>query len=781
MWLPQRRPAKNQYVDFRRVFNIDSIPNTVSLHISVDSDYELYVNGTPAGWNQFPNMPRRKTFNTHHVGPLLRPGRNCIAVRAYYCGETFLTYAPGKPGLILALEQGRNSPLVTDDRWRCRPTRSYRSGPMPKVTIQLAYTAQYDARREDDWLDPAYDDGAWRHAAELAPPVAEHWQSLMARALPQLTLGTPRTTQIVAVGHCRRTRQYASPALSIQHDELVTLPWQTLTIDPTADPGHGSAQLGPDTPSLTFRRPPPGRGLFILFDLQQQEAGLLQLDVDAPAGTVLDIAHGEHLDDLRVRAAVGGRNFADRYICRAGRQTWTFPFRRLAGRYLQVHIPRLTRPVTFRQLTLQPTDYPFKPLGTFHCSDDQLNRIWEVSGRTLQLCAHEHYEDCPWREQVLYGFDSRLQALFGYYAFGETQLPAVCWDLLGSTLRRDGLLGIGAPSDRPITIPSFSLHWIIAVYELFLYSGSSDLVRAQFDRVCIILDAALRRIHRNGLIPNSQGKDHWHFYEWTTGLAGEYPQGKTSQTSKRFDAVYNLLLIEALRGAASLAKQLKAPQAGTYLRAATTIQKAFHSGFWDHTRNAYASFRTGKKLTSQAQLTQALALLCRATPDASHKRRLQHALIHDQTLIPAEISSLAFLYQALLAAPSKDITWVLNDVRRVFGHMLRAGATSFWEALDGPNAFQYAGSLCHGWSAVFPFIAGAHLLGVRPIQPGFRQFIVEPLAGNLAHAQGQVPTPEGPIKVTWRRHGDQLMLRVRHPKNLEMKIPPAIQKKVKLI
>lgn len=37
---------------------------------------------------------------------------------------------------------------------------------------------------------------------------------------------------------------------------------------------------------------------------------------------------------------------------------------------------------------------------------------------------HEHYEDYPWREQALYAFDSRNQALYGYYAFGNYDFAA---------------------------------------------------------------------------------------------------------------------------------------------------------------------------------------------------------------------------------------------------------------------------------------------------------------------------------------------------------------------
>ena len=44
--------------------------------------------------------------------------------------------------------------------------------------------------------------------------------------------------------------------------------------------------------------------------------------------------------------------------------------------------------------------------------------------------------------------------------------------------------------------------------------------------------------------------------------------------------------------------------------------------------------------------------------------------------------------------------YILSDIDRKYGKMLDAGATSFWETIDGGDAFTKAGSLCHGWSAI---------------------------------------------------------------------------------
>ena len=65
-----------------------------------------------------------------------------------------------------------------------------------------------------------------------------------------------------------------------------------------------------------------------------------------------------------------------------------------------------------------------------------------------------------------------------------------------------------------------------------------------------------------------------------------------------------------------------------------------------------------------------------------HRKRRRHSF-------RPESEALARRRQDLRA-----LAWILP------GCMLALGATSFWETIDGGDAFSKAGSLCHGWSAV---------------------------------------------------------------------------------
>ena len=67
----------------------------------------------------------------------------------------------------------------------------------------------------------------------------------------------------------------------------------------------------------------------------------------------------------------------------------------------------------------------------------------------------------------------------------------------------------------------------------------------------------------------------------------------------------------------------------------------------------------------------------------------------------ASLSMLCFKYDALLET-GKTIykEYILKDIAAKYSVMLDNGATSFWETETGEKDFEYAGSLCHGWSAL---------------------------------------------------------------------------------
>lgn len=55
------------------------------------------------------------------------------------------------------------------------------------------------------------------------------------------------------------------------------------------------------------------------------------------------------------------------------------------------------------------------------------------------------------------------------------------------------------------------------------------------------------------------------------------------------------------------------------------------------------------------------------------------------------------------------------------------------------------------------------ILGVKPDGDGWESVIIKPYTADLESAQGIVPTPRGPISVSWKKEQSQLILDARLP------------------
>ena len=81
-------------------------------------------------------------------------------------------------------------------------------------------------------------------------------------------------------------------------------------------------------------------------------------------------------------------------------------------------------------------------------------------------------------------------------------------------------------------------------------------------------------------------------------------------------------------------------------------------------------------------------------------KELAERIIHDKSLIQVTLSMNTFYYDALLKVEPSYKAFIVNDMRKKYGNMLKQGATTFWETEKGWEDFGGAGSLCHGWSAI---------------------------------------------------------------------------------
>ncbi len=735
----------HRVVIFRRRFTLAHTLAKPIYRIAADSDFIAAVDGCEFCRGQFIDDPSRKSWNSGALASLAA-GEHLIAVKVYFCGENFASYAPGRPGFYFELRDEYSDFVLDGDAgWRTLPDPAFKAGTAAKISSQLGFTTEYDLRRSVDWAAPELNDRHWAQARSFAPDPAIAFAPRPPGT--QCRMRPFRAARLIAAGMFERHDLARPASAAVQMATDITFQCESGNCPPTLPATLPTLPAGPEF------------GSWFVADLDGEETGFIEFEIDAPEGTVIDYAHGEHLTDGHVRMAILGRNFADRCIARAGRNIFTLPFRRAGLRYLEFHLsPIKTAPVVIHRIGVRPWRLALPETARFQCAYAGLNELHAKAVHTLELCMHEHYEDCPWREQALYTYDSALQMLYGYYLWGNGDFAAASLGLFPPGQRSDGHLRLCAPGRSNTVIPIYTWVWLEQLYEHWMFTGSDQVFREHRHCADRIVDTLLRqRDLQTGLYRPGTG-DYWNFYEWSQDLDG---RGRVPGVH----ALYNLYLLAGLDAYI----QLRAHQGEDctfYQQAAAELRSRLDPLFYDPRYETYASYRDRDSLFGPYhEHTASMMLRTKSVPENHRSQVVKHLLNGD--LAPVSLSSLPQLVRALAPLAEVPDDFFMTLLHRHYEKMLHTTGDTLWETAAGSDAFLFAGSLCHGWSALPAYFAGAVVLGVTPLEPGFRKFQVAPRLGKLAFAAGTVPTPAGWIEVEARSAAKgRPQVCVRHPEAL---------------
>lgn len=671
IWTTDSAEAVNAYAEFRQDFSSGSGP--IILKLSVTDEYAVFVNGEFVACGQYDDYPKLKCYDTLDLRDFCRNENNTLLIKVYCQGSDSAQCIADTPKLWYQLETEYDI-LESSSETLCRSINAYDQGECEILSPQLSFTFHYDARQENTL--------PWQQAVVL-----DCKPELYPRPIKKLTVHPPMPSKLRNQGvFLSDPACLPTPADRIYTDLTAPrYPWDMIRYTPPARTHKVYADPPLPLPGKYTVEPQTGYdGTYVIVDLGRELAGFVHLELDAAPGTVFDIAYGEHLEDGRVRAKINNRHFAFSYTASTGRQSFTHWYKRFAGRYLELHA-RTKEAFTLYNLTLQEQEYPLTTLPRPSCLTDPLTqRIYDVSVDTLKLCMHEHYEDCPWREQAMYAMDSRNQALAGFYAFGEYDYPKACWQLYEPGLRSDGMFPLTVPSANPKTIPSFNLAWVIACGEWVRYSGEgSTIFTATMEKV---LDAFSERLD-DGILTTFDSPQYWNYFEWADGLSGNNGKADAIQKSAALTLFYY----------AALQAYDRITPSGRYALQAEAVRNHFHATFWDDNASAYRTFSDNQHFT---ELVQALALWCELVPESSAPG-LRRTLADPQNgWVKTTLSHYIYKIDALMQEPDIYYPVIHQQILDQWGQMLFSGATTFWETMDGGDGFSKAGSLCHGWSAI---------------------------------------------------------------------------------
>jgi alpha-L-rhamnosidase len=767
----------NEYAYFRRSVRLTGRVRRAVVRVSADARYTLLVNGRRAHQGPARSFPERQSYDTLDLAPYLEPGENAICATVHQFGvPAFLSQYRGASGFLLdgVIEtEGRAVELHTPGGWLSRPARGWRKD-VARLSVQLGFHEQFDADADPaGWMLPDFEakaEDGWIEPVAVGPVGCHPWLAMEPRGVPLLADHVENFTAVTAQFRGENGRGYKITP-DVYRFVLTEQRKKERNLLEKAQ-----EMLADDAEATTIAPATDSDFIAAVLDLGTYRTGHMILDITEAVGDeIIDVIFSEDVDKSGwplLRGTAEEPTYSEvatalRYRCRPGSQRWE-SFQYLGFRYATLVFRNIEpgKPLKVRHVAVRQVHAALEEAGSFQCSDERLNQIWQVARNTQLNCAFDALVDCPWREQAQWWGDARVQSQVMAYAYGDVSLLERGIRQVAQSQAADGSLHAHPPSDAPgHRLPDFMLTWIGSVWDHYWLTGRTDLLRECLPVVERVLAFFKRHEWANRLVGGFDG--FWVFLDWA-------PVRKAD-----FSATLNLMYLQALRWAARL-REVAGDARGAERHHATAeaLAGSIDTHFWDAAANVWRDGfdpESNAPVEEVSQHANALAILLDLRPEAGAK------IARDVLLKPAQarrsraVTGSPFFYAYVLEAMAKAglRAEAIDVIREKWGSMLDRGATTFWEHWEPSD------SLCHAWSASPLYHLSQLALGVAATEPGWRRVRIAPVVGKLESAKGVVPTPLGPLRIEWEKGGeDQLAVRVEVPEGMEAEfVSPAADRR----
>jgi len=535
----------------------------------------------------------------------------------------------------------------------------------------------------------------------------------------------------------------------------------------------------------------------LIVDFGVNTAGFLRIGLLSSSGARVRIAFSESLEFL-------GRSGDAIY----GMELMAFPhIRRLPGgpcewedtrirggfRYAAISLER-TGHVEIDFVDCAYTGYPGGPdsyRGYFLCGDDLLNRIWYAGVYTNQLSTFDprlgdafRFKNLPpaaeWvtvdgakRDRLVWTGDLYLEMWIHLVSDYELGAITDSLDSLAAGQHRGGYI----PACNPVLwwrlaglgFDDYTAWWVLTLALYYQYTGDNAYVASRFEVVRKALDHVESTLNRRGLYDMAIWKHNWCY-----------------SVLRRGEVSYvNAVYVWCFREAAGLAAALGEHEREEHYRSvAGEIRGSMAEFLWDDDRGVLIE---SSKDPDHVPLDANTIGIVGGAVDREEDRLRILRYILDEMWSPwgsvtvdrpytrvtypyhnQRVWAWMVIFETMSRFMVGDEARAFDCVRRTWRHYLdRDPNSTFWEwvGTDGGPENAYA-SLCHGVSGGISAVMTAKILGMEPTEPGFRAYRVRPQPGDLDWAEGAVPTPQGPLYVSFKRDAASGAVR------LDLRSPP---------
>lgn len=752
VWPVGREREMNLFVGFRAVFNAPPGGRPV-LRVTAASVYRAFLNGQHLGYGPARTARGWQRVDEWDLAKRLQPGRNVVAievagynVNGYYLinQPAFLQAEVACEGRTLAATGSEATPF----RARVLGERLQR---VRRYSFQRPFSEAYR-------LKPGFD--AWRQAGarEIATPCAiQPRKRLLTRDVPYPDFACRAAVRHIERGGLRTgvaPEKVWSDRADRPDRRLLGYPENELETNPTRElqfvrnvRSRAADMASEDAVAL--------RGnAYHLLDFGLLLTGFIGAEIVCRKAGRLFFTFDEILSDGDVDFKRGATANVVELALMPGKYRFE-SFEPYAFRYLK--LLTLGGEVEVRGTYLREYANPLAVAAHFACADDRLNRIFEAGRETFRQNAVDLFTDCPGRERAGWLCDSFFTARAALALCGDVKVETAFLENYHLPRRFPhlprGMLPMCYPADfhDGNFIPNWAMWFVLQLEEYAARGGDAALVTALRSRVTALFDYFARFLNEDGLL---EKLERWVFVEWS--MANKFVQDVNYPS--------NMLYAASLGAAGRLYGDAKLCRQANQVCKAVTEQSFDGSFFVDN------AVRTDGRLQvtrNRTEVCQYFAFYFGLATPQSHPHLWKTMLRQFgprrdvQRTFPKVHPANAFIGNMLrmeLLSRYGHVAQMLEESVDYWLYMAERTGT-LWEFMQAGGSV----SCNHGFTSHIAHVYYRDVLGLRCVDLPGRRVTLRFQKLPLPWCRGAMPTPDGPIKLWWKREGRKLVYHLTMP------------------
>ena len=400
------------------------------------------------------------------------------------------------------------------------------------------------------------------------------------------------------------------------------------------------------------------------------------------------------------------------------------------------------RPITVA-FSARESYFPIEEQGSFCCSDEGLNRVYELCRHTLRICRQSiHLDSVTHQEMLACTGDYLIETKMTEFTYGDMRLSR-----LDVKRTADFLIA----NNGVLFHTTYSLLWVEMLYTVFEFTADTDLLRYCLPALKLLFERFSEYTGENGLVERAP---NYMFIDWLDieGYSLHHPPKYLGQTAmcafyynalKTAEKIYDVLDMnfdaDILRQRAESLKKsinilLYNSDRGLYFDGLPTDNQVAENDWLPENQKR-------KHFSRHSNMLAALYGVCDNAPELL-ARALDASDLPDVQPYFMNYTVSAIGKCGMFKEYGLPILERFKELEKECNRGLKEG----WIAPAG-YPFDYS----HAWGGTPAYQLPLNFLGFKMVKPGFKEISLSPQLFGLESAEITMPSPYGMLRCKLRQ------------------------------